>query len=83
MIEVYSKLFVGDELDYEHRVSHETGWAIIHVLCYIWCVDLTYKQQKEDSAGSIAQATLSADMMAPHFCEVEWEERPKARWSTS
>ncbi len=41
MIEVYSKLFVGDELDYEHRVSHETGWAIVHVLCYIWRVDLT------------------------------------------
>lgn len=30
MIEVYSKLFVGDELDYKHRVSHETGWAIVH-----------------------------------------------------
>ncbi len=42
-----------------------------------------YKQQKEDSAGSIAQETLSVDMMAPHFCGVEWEERPKARWSTS
>ncbi len=30
MIEVYSKLFVGDELDYERKVSHQTGWATVH-----------------------------------------------------
>src|SRR5712692_8177662 len=30
MIEVYSKLFVGSEWDYEHTVSRQSGWAIVH-----------------------------------------------------
>lgn len=29
MIEVYSKLFVGSELDYQGIVLHQTGWAIV------------------------------------------------------
>ncbi|SRR6266496_4374819 len=30
MIEVYSKLFVGNEQDYEYSVSDQSGWAIVH-----------------------------------------------------
>jgi predicted protein tyrosine phosphatase len=30
MIEVYSRLFIGSELDYEGTVSHQSGWAIVH-----------------------------------------------------
>lgn len=29
MIEVYSKLFVGDQDDYEYDVSQRSGWAIV------------------------------------------------------
>jgi hypothetical protein len=29
MIKVYSKLFVGSELDYEGIVLHQTGWAVV------------------------------------------------------
>jgi predicted protein tyrosine phosphatase len=29
MIEVYSGLFVGSELDYEGTVSHQDGWAVV------------------------------------------------------
>lgn len=30
MIEVYSRLFVGSELDYEGTVSHQSGWTVVH-----------------------------------------------------
>lgn len=30
MIEVYPKLFVGDENDYEFRVVGQEGWAVVH-----------------------------------------------------
>src|SRR6266699_1477479 len=30
MIEVHSKLFVGNEQDYEYSVSGKSGWAIVH-----------------------------------------------------
>lgn len=30
MIEVWSKLFVGSELDYNNIVSRQSGWAIVH-----------------------------------------------------
>ncbi len=30
MIEVYSRLFIGNEIDYESNVKRENGWAIVH-----------------------------------------------------
>ena len=30
MIEVYPKLFVGSESDYETQVARQTGWSIVH-----------------------------------------------------
>lgn len=30
MIEVYSRLFVGNQLDYEGTVSRQSGWAVVH-----------------------------------------------------
>lgn len=30
MVEVYANLFVGDQTDYELRVSREDGWCVVH-----------------------------------------------------
>ena len=30
MIEIYPRLFVGSEMDYEKAVRHQDGWWIIH-----------------------------------------------------
>ena len=30
MIEVYPKLFVGDQIDYELNVIMQRGWAVVH-----------------------------------------------------
>ena len=30
MIEVYSKLFVGNQQDYDYSVSGQVGWAVVH-----------------------------------------------------
>ena len=30
MIEIYPRLFIGDELDYETKVKHKKGWWIVH-----------------------------------------------------
>jgi len=43
--------------------------------------DIRHQQRREGSAGSSAQETISANIMAPPVSEVEWEERPTARGS--
>ena len=30
MVEIYNNLFVGNEVDYERDVKHQSGWAIVH-----------------------------------------------------
>lgn len=30
MIEIYPRLFIGDETDYEKKVKHKKGWWIVH-----------------------------------------------------
>ena len=39
MIEVYTKLFVGSELDYEGIVSRQSGWAVVQA-----CKDPYHRQ---------------------------------------
>lgn len=49
MIEVYPKLFVGKQEDYEYTVSCQTGWAVVHA-----CKDPYHKQALGYSGGAIS-----------------------------